>query len=175
MKVKHLFILSLFSIVMVSCVREVSNNQSNEIPLVVKASVPVSSTQMKSLAQSAQSHESTAIKSGTFVSGEHTTQGTVRITTKDGKSFLKLEQTFKTSRSGPDLVVILHRSNNVIGSTKPPSYPLKKGDYIILAPLQKYSGTQTYSIPNNIKLAEYKSAAIWCRQFNATFGAANLN
>jgi hypothetical protein len=164
MKLRHLLILGLSSLVMFGCVREVSKNQVNESPIAVNATVPLSSTQGKPLSES-----------GTFVSGEHTTQGKVRITTKDGKSFLELDDSFKTSESGPDLVVILHRSDNVINSTKPPSYPLKKGDYIILAPLEKYSGTQTYSIPQNINLADYKSAAIWCRKFNATFGAANLS
>ncbi|MBD2729881.1 DM13 domain-containing protein [Nostoc sp. FACHB-892] len=175
MKIRYLLILSLFSIIMISCARKVSSNQLNESPIAVNTSVPASSTPAKSLALSAQSQESTAIKSGTFVSGEHTTQGTVNITTKNGKSFLELEQSFKTSELGPDLVVVLHRSNNVIGSTKPPSYPLKSGDYIIIAPLKEYSGAQTYSIPSNINLADYKSAAIWCRKFNATFGAANLS
>ncbi|WP_026104441.1 DM13 domain-containing protein [Anabaena sp. PCC 7108] len=175
MNLRNLFILGLSSLVMVGCVREVSNNQANQSPIAVNASVPVSSTQAKPLASSAKSPDSTVIKSGTFVSGEHTTQGKVRITTKNGKSFLELENSFKTSESGPDLVVILHRSNNVINSTKPPSYSLKKGDYIVLAPLQKYSGAQTYSIPENINLLNYKSAAIWCRKFNATFGAANLS
>ncbi len=172
MNFRHLLILSFSSIVMVSCVSEVSNSQSKESPVAVNTAVPLSSTPTKTLAQS---QESTAVKSGTFVSGEHTTQGKVNLTTKDGKSFLELEQSFKTSESGPDLVVILHRSDNVIGSTKPPSYPLKNGDYIILAPLKKYSGAQKYAIPNNINLADYKSAAIWCRKFNATFGAANLS
>lgn len=175
MKIKNLLILSLFSVVIASCTTEVSNKQPNQTPGVVSTSVGASSTQTKPLAQSAQSQNSTAIKSGTFVSGEHTTQGTVRITNKDGKSSLELDQSFKTSEMGPDLVVILHRSDNVINSTKPPSYPLKKGDYIVIAPLQKYSGAQAYSIPQNINLADYKSVAIWCRKFNATFGAANLS
>lgn len=175
MKLRHLLILGLSSLVMFGCVREVSNNQPNESPIAVDTSVFVYSTQAKPLAKSAQFSDSTAIKSGIFVSGEHTTQGKVRITSKDGKSFLELDKSFKTSESGPDLVVILHRSDNVINSTKPPSYSLKKGDYIILAPLQKYSGSQTYSIPQNINLADYKSAAIWCRKFNATFGAAKLS
>ena len=175
MKFRILLILSFSSIVMVSCTPEVSSNQSKESAIAVNTSVPTSSTPAKSLAPSAQSQRSTATKSGNFVSGEHPTQGTVNITTKDGKSFLELEQSFKTSESGPDLVVILHRSDNVIGSTKPPAYSLKNGDYIIIAPLKKYSGAQTYSIPNNINLADYKSAAIWCRKFNATFGAANLS
>ncbi|MBW4428325.1 MAG: DM13 domain-containing protein [Nostoc desertorum CM1-VF14] len=175
MKLRYLLILGLSSLVMVGCVREVSKNQANGNPIAVNTSVPVSSTQAKPLANSAQSPDSNAMNSGTFVSGEHTTQGKVSITTKDGKSFLELYESFKTSESGPDLVVILHRSDNVINSTKPPSYPLKKGDYIILAPLQKYSGAQTYSIPQNINLADYKSIAIWCRKFNATFGAASLS
>lgn len=175
MNFKHLLILSLSSLVLVSCVSEVSNSQFKESPVAVNTSVPLSSTSAKPLATSAQSQESTAVKSGSFVSGEHTTQGKVSLTTKDGKSSLELEQSFKTSESGPDLVVILHRSDNVIASTKPPSYPLKPGDYIILAPLKKYSGAQKYPIPNNVNLADYKSAAIWCRKFNATFGAANLS
>ncbi|MBN3905600.1 MAG: DM13 domain-containing protein [Nostoc sp. NMS1] len=175
MKLRYLLIMRLSSLVMVGCAREVSNNQDNESPIAVNTSVPESSTQAKPLANSAQSPDSNAMKSGTFVSGEHTTQGKVSITTKDGKSFLELDESFKTSESGPDLVVILHRSDNVINSTKPPSYPLKNGDYFILAPLQKYSGAQTYSIPKNINLADYKSIAIWCRKFNATFGAASLS
>ncbi|MBC1222216.1 DM13 domain-containing protein [Nostoc sp. UCD121] len=175
MKLRYLLILGLSSLVMVGCVPEVSKNQANENPIAVNASVPVSSTQAKPLANSAQSPDSTAIKSGTFVSGEQKTQGKVSITTKDGKSFIELDESFKTSESGPDLVVILHRSDNVINSTKPPSYPLKNGDYFILAPLQKYSGAQTYAIPQNINLADYKSIAIWCRKFNATFGAASLS
>ncbi|MDZ8187523.1 MAG: DM13 domain-containing protein [Nostoc sp. ChiSLP02] len=161
MKIRNLLIISFSSLVIVSCVGGVSNKQSNE-----------SAAQTPPLAQS---QNSTASKSGTFVSGEHTTQGTIRITNKDGKSFLELDQAFKTSEMGPDLVVILHHSDNVINSTKPPSYPLKKGDYIVVAPLQKYSGAQTYPIPQNINLAEYKSVAIWCRKFNATFGAAKLS
>ncbi|MEH2188807.1 MAG: DM13 domain-containing protein [Nostoc sp.] len=175
MKLRHLLILGLSSLVMVGCVPEVSKNQANESPIAVNASVTVSSTQAKPLANSVQSLDSTAIKSGTFVSGEQKTQGKVSITTKDGKSFLELDESFKTSESGPDLVVILHRSDNVINSTKPPSYSLKSGDYFILAPLQKYRGAQTYSIPQSINLADYKSIAIWCRKFNATFGAASLS
>lgn len=175
MRLRYLLIIGLSSIVMVGCTHEVSNNQANESPRAVNASVPVPSIQRKPLANSAQAPETNAINSGIFVSGEHTTQGKVRITTKDGKSFLELDESFKTSESGPDLVVILHRSDNVINSTKPPSYPLKNGDYFILAPLQKYSGAQTYSIPQNINLADYKSVGIWCRKFNATFGAASLS
>lgn len=164
MKLKTFLILSLASLVMVSFAKEVSAENP-----------PAMGTQNNSVVQLTQSKQSTATKIGTFVSGEHTTQGTASITTKSGQSFIELDKSFKTSSSGPDLVVILHRSDNVIGSTKPPSYSLKKGDYVVLGRLQKFSGAQSYAIPKNINLADYKSAVIWCRKFNATFGAAKLN
>jgi Electron transfer DM13 len=164
MKLKTFLILSLASIAMVSFAKEVRAENSAAM-----------GTQNNSVVQLTQSKQSTATKIGTFVSGEHTTQGTASITTKSGQSFIELDKSFKTSSSGPDLVVILHRSDNVIGSTKPPSYSLKKGDYVVLGRLQKFSGAQSYAIPKNINLADYKSAVIWCRKFNATFGAAKLN
>lgn len=169
MKLGNLFILTTAALVVVGCVEQLPKNQAE-----VNASVPPSLTSEKPLNQTVIA-QNVAIQSGAFVSGEHKTQGTVRITTKTGKSILELGQSFKTSTSGPDLVVILHRADNVLGSTQAPSYPLNKRDYVILAPLQKYSGAQSYTIPNNINLADYKSVAILCRKYNATFGAAKLN
>ncbi|QIR36538.1 DM13 domain-containing protein [Tolypothrix sp. PCC 7910] len=170
MQFKHLLIVSAVSLIMVSCVGTVSKNQDT-----VNASVSPTPTSVKPLSQSTTSQNLNVNKYGAFTSGEHTTQGIAHITTKNGKSILELDKSFKTSTSGPDLVVLLHRSDNVLGSTQPPSYPLKKDDYVIIAPLQKYSGAQSYEIPKNINLADYKSAAIWCRKFNATFGAARLS
>ncbi len=163
MKLRNFLMLSLAYLLIASCAKEISATENH-------VAIKSSNNPVVQLAQTQQT-----VKVGTFVSGEHTTQGTASIITNNGNSFLKLNQSFKTSDSGPDLVVILHRSDNVISSTKPPSYPLKKGDYVILGRLQKFSGTQTYAIPNKINLANYKSAAIWCRKFNATFGAAKLS
>jgi hypothetical protein len=165
MKFKTSLILIFASLVMVSCAKEV---RSAETAVTV-------TTQTNPVVQLSKSEQSTATKIGTFVSGEHKTQGTASITTKSGQSFLELDSSFKTSSSGPDLVVVLHRSDNVIGSNKAPSYSLNNGDYVILGRLKKFSGAQSYAIPNNINLADYKSAVIWCRKFNATFGAAKLN
>lgn len=121
-----------------------------------------------------EASEELILSSGSFVAGEHPTQGTVRITNQSGKRVLELDQAFKTSTFGPDLFVVLHRSPDVIGSTVPPAFPINEGDYVLLAPLKSYSGAQSYDIPDNVKLDEFKSAAIWCRLFNATFGAATL-
>lgn len=115
------------------------------------------------------------IKSGTFVAGEHDTTGSVRIFRESGKNYLELNPAFTTSNLGPDLYVILHQSDNVLASSQPPAYPLKEADYVIIERLQEYSGSQRYAIPQNIKLENYQSAVIWCRQFNATFGTAKLS
>ncbi|BAY62064.1 hypothetical protein NIES22_21310 [Calothrix brevissima NIES-22] len=169
MKLGNLLILTTAALIAVGCVEHLPKNQA-----VVNASVLPSVNAEKPVNQAVIA-QNVAILSGAFVSGEHKTQGAVRITTKAGKSILELGQSFKTSTSGPDLVVILHRADNVLASTQAPSYPLNKRDYVILAPLQKYSGNQSYTIPNNINLADYKSVAILCRKYNATFGAAKLN
>ena len=165
MKMNHLLTLNIATLLFVSCTSKESISQPSASS--VTQSVPTSRASDGAV-------KSDVVKSGSFVSGEHTTQGTVQIVTKNGKPVLELNDAFKTSEMGPDLVVILHRSNQVLGSTKPPSYPIKQSDYVIIAPLKKFSGAQSYAIPDNINLAEYKSAAIWCRKFNATFGAATL-
>ncbi len=112
------------------------------------------------------------IRVGSFVSGEHPTQGNVRLKSEKEQTFIELGSDFKTSEMGPDLVVILHRSSDVIGSTKPPIYPLQEGDYVVIAPLGEFSGKQRYVVPEGINVGDYQSVAIWCRKFNATFGAA---
>jgi hypothetical protein len=117
--------------------------------------------------------ENNSVKSGTFQSAEHPTSGTVTIIEENGEYFIELSEDFKTD-DGPDLQVILHRSEDVIGSTKAPTHSIAEGDYVIIAPLESKQGTQRYAIPKNVSLDDYASVAIWCQQFNATFGAAAL-
>lgn len=165
-------IVLCIAVMMTSCTTQAAN-QAVESPA---ASTPTESTVPQSPStQTQQPTASATQKSGRFVSGEHETMGTVRIVTVNGKQTLELDQSFKTSTQGPDLFVILHRSDNVLRTTKPPAYPLKQQDYVVVSPLQKYSGAQQYTVPNTIQLADYKSVVIWCRSFNATFGVAKLN
>lgn len=121
-----------------------------------------------------QAAEPGVIKSGNFVSGEHDTSGLARIINNGGQFVLELDETFQTSPMGPDLVVVLHQSEDVIGSTEPPAFPLQEGEYVFLAELESFNGAQRYAIPADVNLDDYRSAAIWCRRFNATFGAARL-
>ncbi len=113
------------------------------------------------------------LSTGSFVSGEHPTQGTVRLINENGQHYVELADNFQTN-PGPDLFVILHRSDDVIGSTVPPAYPIREGDYVTIAPLQQVSGTQRYDLPASLNVDDYASVAIWCRQFNAIFGSASL-
>lgn len=138
-------------------------------PTPATASPPTPPATTPAMAQAAK-----VLSSGTFVDGEHPTKGTARIVQKGDERILELDRAFQTSKSGPDLVVILHKSPDVIGSTVPPAYPIKEGDYVLIAPLKSYSGAQSYVIPASINSEDFASAAIWCRKFNATFGTARL-
>jgi hypothetical protein len=114
------------------------------------------------------------LRSGNFVAAEHPTSGTARIVTENGQNFLEFDRAFKTD-SGPDLYVVLHRAPNILAVTTPPNYGIKEGDYVSLGRLKSTTGSQRYAIPKTVKLENFKSAAVWCRQFNATFGAAGFS
>jgi Electron transfer DM13 len=107
----------------------------------------------------------TVLASGDFEKSEHPTSGKAQIAIQNGKKYLKFDSSFK-SDTGPDLFVILHRQN------APKSYT--KADYVNLGRLKKVSGQQMYSIPSGVDVTKFKSVAIWCRKFNATFGFAPL-
>ncbi|MFN5515630.1 MAG: DM13 domain-containing protein [Cyanobacteriota bacterium] len=158
--------LSLFG-----CVQEGANEPSASETVRAGSSQPVSDASAPPIRQSSQP---TVLHSGEFVDGEHPTRGTLKIIQQGDQRLLELDQTFTTSTSGPDLVVILHRLADVIGSTVPPAFPIKAEDYVLLAPLQSYNGAQRYLIPASLSLDDFQSVAIWCRRFNATFGAATL-
>ncbi|NET11203.1 MAG: DM13 domain-containing protein [Symploca sp. SIO2B6] len=113
------------------------------------------------------------LSSGTFTSGEHSTKGTVTIMDDEGIPIIQFDEDFQTS-AGPDLFVILHVNKDVLATTNPPAYSLKEGEYVAIAPLKATQGVQNYSLPAAIILENYQSVAIWCRQFNATFGTASI-
>lgn len=177
MKPKHWMTVAAIAFLTVSCAtRTVESTAESPVAASPEAADNMANSSSPAptspeIAQATQTPE----KSGTFVSGEHSTQGNVRLTNRDGQTWIELGEDFATSELGPDLVVILHRSDNVIGSTQPPAYPINEGDYVVIAPLQQFSGAQRYAIPDAINLADYRSVGIWCRKFNAMFGAATLN
>lgn len=106
-------------------------------------------------------------QSGYFQRGEHATRGRVSIVSRNKARYLQFDRNFRTS-SGPDVFVILHRSS------APPIYGVKRKDYALIARLRKFNGSQTYALPANLNLSGYRSVAVWCRKFNATFGYASI-
>lgn len=168
-------ILSLVPLVIASCGGSpVSSTQPHESTVAPSQSAVAETETPIADAAITNSAIGDVVKSGSFASGEHPTQGTANLVRHENGVVLQLDDSFQTSTSGPDLVVALHQSEDVLGSTEPPAYPLVEGEYIVLAPLQSYSGAQVYEVPGEISLEDYSSAVIWCRQFNATFGAAVL-
>ncbi len=115
------------------------------------------------------SPQPTPLRSGTFRPAEHPTQGKVTILREGDRRYLVLGDDFNTD-AGPDLFVVLHRSDKLSATSK-----FAEGDYLSLAPLRQTSGGQRYAIPDAANLEDYAAVAIWCRQFNATFGFAPLS
>lgn len=167
MKLTQLVTLVSLLMLSVGCAAEVAEQPASEA-----ASPSVEAEAEVAEAEAPAPEAST--KSGTFVSGEAPTEGMVQIVTENGERYLELDESFKTSDQGPDLFVILHRSDDVLATTEPPAYPLQEGDYVVLGPLEEFTGAQRYPIPEEVNLDDYQSAVIWCRQFNATFGVAKF-
>ncbi|MGD1929646.1 MAG: DM13 domain-containing protein [Leptolyngbyaceae cyanobacterium] len=113
------------------------------------------------------------VRTGTFVSAEHDTTGGVELISDGGQQALRFDDSFSSS-DGPDLVVVLHRSPDVLAATSPPAYPIDEADYVVIAPLAATTGAQDYVVPAEIDLESFASVAVWCQEFNATFGVATL-
>ncbi len=109
------------------------------------------------------------VRSGDFITVEqnHQTTGKVRVINSNGKRYLELDSEFNTA-NGPDVQIILYKGSQV-------PQKVSEEDYITLAQLKSFDGSQRYEIPNNINPNDFKSVAIWCRKFNVTFGYATIS
>ncbi|MEO0771076.1 MAG: DM13 domain-containing protein [Cyanobacteria bacterium J06649_4] len=106
------------------------------------------------------------LSSSSFVgSGNKNVAGQAQIVEDNGQHYLEFDQAF-LSDNGPDLFVLLHRED------VPSSYSAE--NYVNLGRLQSINGTQRYTIPDNVSLSDFRSAVIWCQQFDVTFGYATL-
>jgi hypothetical protein len=155
MKLKYLTVgaIATLATITVACTRNEAAPQPTEaVPSASVISTPVSTSPATS----------SALKSGQFVTAEHTTEGAARIVTEDGKRYLVLDSAFMTD-AGPDLFVLLHQE------PMPQTYAQ---NYISLGELKNVKGEQRYVIPDDADLDTFRSVVIWCRMFNATFGYA---
>ncbi|MEO0433372.1 MAG: DM13 domain-containing protein [Cyanobacteria bacterium J06656_5] len=110
----------------------------------------------------------TLLTSGQFVTVDQAkdTTGSARIVEKDGQRILEFDGAFDTAR-GPDVQVVLYRGDSVPVS-------IDESDYIVVGDLKSFEGSQGYVLPADINLEDYGSVAIWCAEFNVTFGYAAL-
>ena len=109
----------------------------------------------------------TLLTSGQFVTVDqsHATTGTASIVEKDGQRILKFDGDFDTAR-GPAVQVVLYKGDSVPVS-------LDEADYVSIGDLKSFEGAQSYVLPADINLSDYGSVAIWCAEFNVTFGYAD--
>lgn len=113
--------------------------------------------------------EVAVLSSSNFITVEqdHQTTGEVRVIRRNGKRYLDFDSEFTTAQ-GPDVQIILYRDKQV-------PLNVSEEDYITLATLKSFNGSQRYEIPDNIDLDDLKSVGIWCRKFNVTFAYASLS
>jgi hypothetical protein len=109
------------------------------------------------------------IYKGTFVNMEVPSAGTFKL--DPAANTLTLNEDF-TTRSGPDLYVILS------GTTEVQLHYLVFSQNVTNAPIQYLgtltatSGSQTYTIPAGTDLAQFHTVVIWCKTYSVAFAAA---
>lgn len=111
----------------------------------------------------APTFEAAVVRQGEWVSGDdfHFANGkALLIETEPGKYTLRVEEF--SVRNGPDVFVLLSPSNGY------------QSDALDLGGLKGTDGAFNYEIPAGTDISLYKSAIIWCRQFDVLFGHAEL-
>ncbi|MDN3292453.1 DM13 domain-containing protein [Streptomyces ficellus] len=112
------------------------------------------------------------LATGTLISHEHSTTGTVRVLRlADGSLSLRLEN-LDTS-NGPDLKVWI--TDAPVREGKDGWGVFDDGAYVNLGDLKGNKGDQNYRLPAGLDLGTYTSVSIWCDRFDVSFGAAPLS
>ncbi len=110
--------------------------------------------------------------SGTFVSHEHPTTGTVRVIELPGGARQLAIEGLETT-NGPDVHVWLSAGPVVEGFDG--WFTAGGYDYVDLGPIKGNLGDQLYDIPAGVDLAAFPTVDLWCVQFSVSFGAAALS
>lgn len=105
---------------------------------------------------------------GTFAGADniHKGEGTATVY-RVGNGLLLRFDSFK-STNGPDLHVLLAKH-----AAPKTSADIKEG-YVEVAKLKGNIGSQNYTLPEGINLAEYRTVVIYCKPFHVVFSTAPL-
>ena len=143
----------------------VNETVQEALPAAAPASAPPAQSSPPSPSAPAE------LATGTLISHEHRTTGTVRILRTAGGSLVLRLENLDTS-SGPDVHVWL---------TDAPVKPGKDGwdvfddgKHLDAGSLKGNKGNQNYPLPAGTDLTAYTSVSIWCERFDVSFGAAAL-
>jgi Electron transfer DM13 len=181
---RHLFIVLNFGILLIlGCAAQVTRTSATPAAQT-SPSMPEPTAEVKSDVKSdamksepkepkpkEASTPSAATASSPFIempqSGHPQIQGNAQIVTENGTRYIVFDENFKTDNA-PDLTVVLTRDRKLNEAG------LEEGTYTLVSELNANSGSQRYAIPSEIDVAQYGAIAIWCRQFNVTFGYVPL-
>jgi hypothetical protein len=100
---------------------------------------------------------------GTFSGAEgHKAKGSYEFATRTGKTELKLAKDFSVER-GPDVYIVLSPSERV---------PAEGALY--LGKLTRFSGEQSFAVPDGTDLGGYSYLVLWCKKYSVPMGTAAL-
>lgn len=137
----------------------------------VNEGLPVSAGAPAAPGAPAGATEPVLLASGTLISHEHTTSGTVQVFgLPDGSRVLRL-QDLHTS-NGPLLKVWITDAPVIPGSDGWGVFD--DGRHVDLGDLKGNVGSSNYVLPPDVDLAQLPSVSIWCERFSVSFGAAAL-
>lgn len=103
-----------------------------------------------------------------FVKKRYNISGTWNVSEKDGQKTISFSDDFRT-KGGPDLKVYL--SSKIISELESGSVESSSKKISILKSNQ---GAQSYIIPADVNLSEYKSVVIHCEAFSVLWGGFDI-
>jgi hypothetical protein len=113
----------------------------------------------------------TLLATGTLITHEHQTSGTVRLVRlADGRTQLVVADL--ATSDGPDLRVWL--TDRPVIQGRDGWHVFDDGHYVELGRLKGNRGNQVYDVPAGTDLTALVSVTIWCKRFATSFGAAEL-
>ena len=120
------------------------------------------------LAQNSASPEIQATAASTFVKKRYNIKGTWKLTEQDGQQVIQFNDDFKT-KGGPDLKLYLSSKS----LTELDSGDVE-GSSVKLSVLKSNKGAQSYIIPADVNLSDFKSVVIHCEAFEVLWGGFDI-
>lgn len=149
---KNLICISVLFFGMASCQKEMVENMVDTpkpIDPVVISPNPI-----------VVSNDQTLLLSGTFTTGAHVTNGTVKVYEDKDKNRTLVFENFKTD-AGPDLRLYMAEDKAIT-------------NFIQITDKVTTSGNYSLMIPATVDLKKQTTVAIWCKSFSVLFGSATL-